>query len=147
MNTFPPFVLFTAQRPGNSAAINEDLMNVMGRQIEARGFNYKIVTEVDAQLGEVPYFLVQLTTDKQREAVVYLYQLARHYSQPAVLYVDSNRFSTFIYLADGRGGVDVAREETAGKFESLTELEATLRNEYFVDQYGFKYAVNPGAQS
>jgi hypothetical protein len=145
MNTQAPFVIFTATKSANSPAINEDLMSVMGRQLDARGFSYGYVTEVDSLADEREFFLVQLSSPEQLAAVCRIYQLARHYDQRNVLYVDTNRLASMVYLAEGRGGVDVEREVVLGQFVCLSELEASLRAEYFEDKYGFKYAVNPGA--
>lgn len=147
MNALNPFVIFSAWNPHCSDAINEDLMVTMGHQIEARGFIHARVMLVDNMLGERPAFIVPLPNHERLAAVPYLYQLARHYAQPSVLYVDANRLASMVDLAEGRGGPDVERETILGKFEGITPMESALRAQFYRDMHGFVYAINPGSTS
>lgn len=141
MKNLPPFVILSAVSREYSADVNADRMTVLARQLTAREFAYGNVIQVDQDYGEEAAYIVPLSNTDTLAKTPLLYQLARHYSQPNVLFVDAGRLASVVDLAPGAGGPDVVRETVLGTFENISPLEADLRSTFIRDSHGLTYAV------
>jgi hypothetical protein len=123
MNTFPPFVILSAERTGMHEEVNAWRTASLQHQLTHRDLSPLPVEGVYQGCAERS-FLVFLPAVNQDYVLSMLIGLARRWGQESVLYVDSNRESCLLY-SDGRPALELGRWQTVDAIDAKVEESYT----------------------
>jgi hypothetical protein len=126
MNTFPQFVIFSAERSDRSPELNAIYTAQLSEQLAWRGlYHYRVIGSYKG--AQENSFVVYAEPDD-------ILTLAKRYGQESVLAVDSARLATLIY-------VDSGKHEPLGVFGQIDADYAKTLDAWTLTPDGTYYAV------
>lgn len=114
MNTFPPFVIFSAERSNLTATANRDRTALLAGALTHSGIDWQRVEGSYNGTQETAFLVF---TYEGTETADRIEELARRYGQESILYVDAQRYAYLFMLKEQRT-VEV------GKWQEIPATEA-----------------------